>query len=92
MMSFIGSFFGMGIGKILITITFSVIGLLNAIHRRIFSLSFIFFSIYLGSLFSKGNGRIFPILLFYFISLWLTKIISKKYSKSNKNFLLKYFI
>ena len=88
-MTYIGSFFGMGVGKILITITFSLIGLLNAIHRRVLSLSFIFFCIYLGSLFSSGNGRIFPILLFYFISLFVTKKIISKYRKSNKNFFYK---
>ena len=82
----------MGLGKYLITIIFSFVGLLNAIHRKIFTLSFIFLSIYLGSLFSKGNGRIFPILLFYFISLWITKKITKKYNQSNKNSLLRFFI
>ena len=92
MMTLIGTFFGMGIGKVLITLTFSFVGLLNAIHRKIFSLSFIFLSIYLGSLFSQGNGRIFPILLFYFISLWLTKKITKKYSKKNIKSFINYFI
>ena len=61
----------------MITIVFAIVGLLNAIHRKILPLSIIFLFIYLGSLFSNGNGRIFPILLFYFFSLWLTKRILK---------------
>jgi len=91
-MTFIGSFFGMGLGKILITIVFSFVGLLNAIHRKIFSLSFIFFSVFIGSLFSKGNGKIFPILLFYFLSLWITKSVFKKTNNSTKKSFLNYFI
>ena len=50
---------------------------------------FIFFSIYLGSLFSQGNGRIFPILFFYFLSLWITKELIKKYKRRNNISFLK---
>ena len=92
MMTFIGTFFGMGIGKVMITITFAFIGLLNATHRKILPLSFIFFSIYLGSLFSQGNGRILPILVFYFLSLWITKELIKKYKSRNNISFLKFFI
>lgn len=92
MMTYIGSYFGMGIGNILITIVFGFVGLLNAIHRKLLSLSFIFLSIYLGSLFSQGNGKIFPILLFYFISLMITKKFTKKNRKLNRYSFLNYFI
>ncbi len=91
-MTFIGTFFGMGIGKIMITIVFAFIGLVNAMHRKIFALSIVFLFIYLGSLFSNGNGRIFPILLFYFFSLWLTKRIFKNIKKTDKNSFLNFFI
>ena len=91
-MTYIGTFFGMGIGKTMITVVFAFIGLVNAIHRKIFALSIIFLFIYLGSLFSNGNGRIFPILLFYFFSLWLTKKIFKKIKKPLNNSFLSFFI
>ena len=91
-MTFIGTFFGMGIGKIMITVVFSFVGLVNAMHRKIFTLSIIFLFIYLGSLFSNGNGRIVPILLFYVFSLWLTKKIIKNIKKIDKNSFLNYFI
>ena len=91
-MTFIGTFFGLGIGKIMITLVFSIVGLLNAIHRKILPLTIIFVSIYLGSLIGNGNIRILPILLFYFFSLWLTKKIFKHNKlPKNKNF-LRFFI
>ena len=87
-MTYIGTFFGMGIGKIMITIIFAFVGLVNAMHRKIFALSTIFLFIFLGSLFSQGNGRIYPILLFYFFSLWFTKkIFGKSLTKNNKSLL-----
>ena len=87
-MTYIGTFFGMGIGKVMITIIFAFVGLVNAMHRKIFALSTIFLFIFLGSLFSQGNGRIYPILIFYFFSLWLTKkIFGKSLKKNNKSLL-----
>ncbi|MBD1147251.1 glycosyltransferase [Pelagibacterales bacterium SAG-MED31] len=86
-MTFIGSFFGLGIGKIMITIVFAFVGLVNAMHRKLFALSIVFFFIYLGSLFSSGNGRIYPILLFYFFSLWLTKKFFRNTNKRSNKFL-----
>ena len=91
MMTYIGSYFGMGIGKTMIIVLFAIVGLLNAMHRKIIPLSIIFFSIFIGSLFSSGNGRIYPILLFYFFSLWISKKISSKYNNHN-NYFLKFFI
>ena len=91
-MTFIGTYFGMGIGKIMITAVFAFVGLVNAMHRKILALSLVFLFIYLGSLFSNGNGRIFPILLFYFFSLWFTKRIIKNIKKIDKNSFLNFFI
>ncbi len=91
-MTYTGTYFGLGVGKILITIVFSVIGLFIGLQRKILPLSFILFSIYFGSLFSKGNGRIFPILLFFLIALYVSKKISQKYENSNKNILMKFLI
>ena len=87
-MTYIGTFFGMGVGKVMITVFFAFVGLINAMHRKIFALSTIFLFIFLGSLFSQGNGRIYPILIFYFFSLWFTKkIFGKSLKKNNKSLL-----
>jgi len=91
-MTYIGTFFGMGIGKVMITVVFAFVGLINAMHRKIFALSTIFLFIFLGSLFSQGNGRIYPILIFYLFSLWLTKKIFRKSKKKNTKSFLNYFI
>ena len=91
-MTYAGTFFGLGIGKILITIVFSIIGLFIGLKRKILPLSLIFFSIYFGSLFSKGNGRIVPIFLFFIIALFISKKITQKYENSSKNFLMKFLI
>ena len=91
-MTYIGTFFGMGIGKIMITIIFAFVGLINAMHRKIFALSTVFLFIFLGSLFSQGNGRIYPILLFYFFSLWFTKKIFRKSMTKNTKSFLNFFI
>ena len=91
-MTYAGTYFGLGIGKILITFVFAFIGLLIGLTRKILPLSLIFFSIYFGSLFSKGNGRIFPIILFFILALYFSRKISQKYEKLNKNSILKFFI
>lgn len=91
-MTYAGTFFGMGIGKILITTVFSFVGLIIGLKRKLLPLSLVFFSIYLGSLFSKGNGRIFPIVLLFLITLYLSKKISYKFEKSKKNIIQKLLI
>ncbi len=91
MMTYIGSYFGMGIGKTMIIVVFALVGLLNAMHRKLIPLSIIFFSIFIGSLFSSGNGRIYPILIFYLLSLWLSKKISKRFNNQD-NYILKFLI
>ena len=65
-MSYAGTFFGMGIGKILVIISFMIIGLLIALNRKIIPLSFVFLLTYIGSLFSKGNGKIYTTVLYFF--------------------------
>ena len=72
-MTYAGTYFGMGIGKIMIVALFMFIGLMIGIHRKLIPLSLIFLSIYVGSLFSKGNGRIIPN-----ISIFLFKCVSIK--------------
>ncbi len=91
-MTYAGTFFGLGTGKILITILFAFSGLIIGLYRKLMPLSLIFLSIYIGSLFSKGNGRILPIVLFFLLALFVSKKISQKYEKKQKNYLLKFFL
>ena len=73
-MSYAGTFFGMGKGKILVIIFFMIIGLLIALNRKIIPLSVVFSLTYVGSLFSKGNGKIYTTVLFFLIGLYLSLI------------------
>ena len=91
-MTYAGTYFGMGTGKILIVIAFMFVGLLLGINRKIFPLSLVFFGIYFGSLFSKGNGRIYPIIFFFTICFYFSKKISNKYKNKKSNYLLKFFL
>jgi len=91
-MSYAGTFFGMGKGKILVIIFFMIIGLLIALNRKIIPLSFVFFLTYLGSLFSKGNGKIYTTVLFFFIGLYLSKKIQNYFKKNQNKKFMKFFI
>ena len=66
-MGYVGTYFGLGLGKILVVIFFMLVGLLIALNRKIIPLSVVFFCIYVGSLFSKGNGKIYTIILFFLL-------------------------
>jgi len=91
-MSYVGIHFGMGIGKILITIVFMLVGLMLGINKRIIPLSLIFFGIYIGSLFSKGNGRIYTIAILFMITFIISRKITNKYKLHKKNKFLKYLL
>ena len=91
-MTYAGTFFGMGLGKIIVVGVFMLMGLMLGINRKIIPLSLIFISIYVGSLFSAGNGRIYPITIFFIISLILSKKISNKYKNTKKGSFVKYFL
>ena len=91
-MSYAGTFFGMGIGKILVIISFMIIGLLIALNRKIIPLSFVFLLTYIGSLFSKGNGKIYTTVLFFLIGLYLSKKISNYFIKTADNRIFKYLL
>jgi hypothetical protein len=91
-MSYAGTFFGMEIGKILVIISFMIIGLLIALNRKIIPLSFVFLLTYIGSLFSKGNGKIYTTVLFFLIGLYLSKKILNYFTKTADNRIFKYFL
>ena len=48
-MTYAGTFFGMGIGKVLIIIAFMFVGLMLGINRKILPLSLVFLGIYFGT-------------------------------------------
>jgi glycosyltransferase involved in cell wall biosynthesis len=91
-MTYAGTYFGMGQGKIMIVVIFMIIGLMLGINRKIIPLSLILLSIYVGSLFSSGNGRIYPIIILFIIGLILSKKIANKYQNTKKNSFMKYLM
>ena len=88
-MTYLGSHFGMGLGKILVIIFFMITGLLIALSRKIIPLSIVFILIYIGSLFSKGNGKIYSVIIFFILGLWLSKKTKKLFLAKKKNFIQK---
>ena len=91
-MSYIGSHFGMGIGKILFIILTAIIGLFIGLHRKIASSSIIYLFCFIGSLFSKGNGKIYTVLLGFIIGIYLSKKISNLITKTTKNKFINFFV
>ena len=91
-MTYVGSHFGMGLGKILVVLFFMLIGLLIALSRKIIPLSIVFGLIYIGSLFSKGNGKILTVVIFFLLGLYLSKKTKKLFLAQRKNFIQKLLI
>ena len=91
-MTYAGTYFGMGIGKTMIVGFFMLIGLMLGINRKIIPLSLVFLSIYVGSLFSSGNGRTYPIIILFIISFILSRKITNKYQNTKKNLFMKYLL
>ena len=91
-MGYIGSHFGMGSGKIIVIILFSISGLFIGLKNKIASSSTIFLCVYLGSFFSKGNGVIFPVLFFFVIGLYLSNKINLIIKNNINNKFINFFI
>jgi len=91
-MTYAGTYFGMGTGKIFMIIIFMIIGLSLGINRKIIPLSIIFLGMYLGSLFSAGNGRIYPVLIFFLITLIISKKITNNYKNKKKGSVIKFLL
>ena len=91
-MAFLGFYFGMGIGKYLIIITFFVIGCFIGLYKKLFSTSLVFLFIYFGSLFSAGNGKIYTILIGFIIGMFISNKISKKINTYTDNKFIKFFV
>jgi glycosyltransferase involved in cell wall biosynthesis len=91
-MIFVGSYFGMGIGKMIVIIFFSILGSFIGLHKKLFTSSLVFLFIYFGSLFSKGNGKIYTVLIGFIIGMYISKIIYKKIHLATNNKLIKFFV
>ena len=85
-MSFVGSYFGMGLGNNLFIIFFFLIGLIIGLHTKIISTSLIFLFIFMGSFFGKGQGQVLSVLIFFITALFLVKKIKKLKNYKNKIF------
>ena len=81
-MAYVGSFFGMGIGKSMFIVFCVFAGLFIGLNRKICTSSIIFFFIYIGSLFSQGNGKIYTVLIGFFIGLYFSKKVSIFFKKN----------
>tara|TARA_B100000989_G_C19178922_1_gene318665 strand:- start:253 stop:516 length:264 start_codon:yes stop_codon:yes gene_type:complete len=72
-MAFVGSHFGMGLGNTLFIFFFIIIGSILGIHFKILSSTIIFLFIFIGSLFDYGNARIFAMIIFFILGLFVAK-------------------
>jgi len=76
-MAYVGSYFGMGLGKTLFIIVFFMLGLIIGLRYKILPSVFIFFFIYIGSLLGSGQGKVLAVLLFFILGLYFAKKINK---------------
>ena len=87
-MAYVGSYFGMGIGKQLFVMIFFFIGAAIGIQFKIISSSLIFLLIYIGSFFGKGNGTSLSVFIFFIIGIYIARYSKKIFSNSKFNFLI----
>ena len=91
-MVFIATYFGMGTGKIIIIFIFLIIGCFIGLYKKLFTSSLVFLSIYFGSLFSEGNGKIYTVLLGFLLGIYLSSKLSKKINSITNNKFIKFFV
>ena len=85
-MTFVGSYFGMGLGNTLFMIIFFLTGLVIGLHTKIISSLSIFLFIYLGSLFGNGQGKVLSVLVFFILGIYLVRRIRKVIYRNYSNF------
>ena len=85
-MTFVGSYFGMGLGNTLFMIIFFLIGLIIGLHTKVISSLSIFLFIYLGSLFGNGQGKVLSVLVFFILGIYLIRRIRKIIQRNYPNF------
>ena len=86
-MSYVGSYFGMGNGKILFVIIFFIFGAIIGINFKLISTTIIFLFIYLGSFFGNGNGTTLSILVFFILSIFFNRYLNKLFQKTKFKYL-----
>ena len=91
-MIFVATYFGMGIGKSIIIFIFLIIGCFIGLYNKLFTSSLVFLSIYFGSLFSEGNGKIYTVLLGFLLGIYLSSKLSKKINSITNNKFIKFFV
>ena len=91
-MAYVGSYFGLGIGKNLVVISFIIVGCFIGLYKKLFTSSLVFLFIYFGSLFSKGDGKIYTVLLGLLLGVYLSKKISLQINNITNNKIIKFFI
>ena len=84
-MTYVGSYFGMGLGNTLFMITFFLIGLIIGLHTKIISSMSIFLFIYLGSLFGNGQGKVLSVLVFFIFVIYIVNKIRKEVKRNYAN-------
>ena len=84
-MTYVGSYFGMGLGNTLFMITFFFIGLIIGLHTKIISSMSIFLFIYLGSLFGNGQGKVLSVLVFFIFVIYIVNKIRKEVKRNYAN-------
>ena len=91
-MSFIGSYFSLGIGKIIVIVILFVIGCFIGLHNKLLPSAIILIFSYFGSLFSSGNGKIITVALAFFIGIFLSKKIKSLLDYNSRNRFIKFFV
>ena len=85
-MTFVGSYFGMGLGNTLFMIIFFLTGLIIGLNTKIISSLSIFLIIYLGSLFGNGQGKVLSVLVFFILGIYFVRRIRKIIQRDYPNF------
>ena len=85
-MTYVGSYFGMGLGNTLFMITFFFIGLFIGLKNNIISTLIIFTFIYIGSLFGNDQLKVLSITIFFILSFFVVNKLRKLVNKNNKLF------
>ena len=89
---YVGSHFGMGIGILFMILTTCIIGLYVGLRRKIASSFLVYLFCFIGSLFSKGNGKIYTVVLGFILGFYLSKKISALTQKTTTNRFIRFFV
>lgn len=82
-MTYVGSYFGMGLGNTLFMIVFFLMGMIIGLHTKIFSTLLLFLFIFIGSFFGNGQGKVLSVLLFFILGIYLIRKIRKIFRFTN---------